>query len=117
MRAGTISSSQIVHRSFGRGLFRKRNTPLPQDDKLVVENKNGSRLPGAIPKTWCTALCLFQYRKGAAESQVTWGSMSALSPQNGLLIKPENGPGGIRTRICGFGRALCCRYTTGPGCS
>ena len=32
--AGTnaINSSQIMHRSFGRGVLRKRNTPLPQDD-------------------------------------------------------------------------------------
>ena len=31
-----------------------------------------------------------------------------------LLHRRENGPGGIRTRICDLDRVLCCRCTTGP---
>jgi hypothetical protein len=37
------------------------------------------------------------------------------SPQAKLLLhRWENGPGGIRTRICDLDRVLCCRCTTGP---
>jgi hypothetical protein len=34
-----------------------------------------------------------------------------------LLHMRENGPGGIRTRICDCDRVLCSPYTTGPPCS
>ena len=34
-----------------------------------------------------------------------------------LLHIRENGPGGIRTRICDCDRVLCSPYTTGPACS
>jgi hypothetical protein len=40
--------------------------------------------------------------------------ISAFSPQREqLLHKRENGPGGIRTRICDLDRVLCSHYTTG----
>jgi hypothetical protein len=35
-------------------------------------------------------------------------------PNKFLLHKRENGPGGIRTRICDCDRVLCFPYTTGP---
>jgi hypothetical protein len=45
-----ISSSRIIHRSFGRGMFRKRNTPLPQDDDDAVQRSSCVGRVGMI--TW-----------------------------------------------------------------
>ncbi len=42
-------------------------------------------------------------------------SLCFLPRRKFLLPRRENGPGGIRTRICGLDRVLCSRYTPGPG--
>ena len=41
-------------------------------------------------------------------------SVRSLPKRKLILHKKENGPGGIRTRICDLDRVLCSRYTTGP---
>jgi hypothetical protein len=43
--------------------------------------------------------------------------ISAFSPRKTHPSQEENGPGGIRTRICYLDRVLCSRYTTGPEAS
>ena len=57
-----------------------------------------------------------QYWRAGQQSQVTRGDyLCVLSPKRKLILhKKENGPGGIRTRICDLDRVLCSRYTTGP---
>ncbi len=56
-----------------------------------------------------------QYLPVRARSQVTKGDyLCVLSPAKLLLHRWENGPGGIRTRICDLDRELCYRCTTGP---
>ena len=64
-----------------------------------------------------SALPVFSIGKACAKVKLLGESISAFPPQMNFSQKPENGPGGTRTRICGFGRALCCHYTTGPECS
>ena len=61
------------------------------------------------------ALCLFQYlvRHMSVSSYLRRLSLRFLL--NELLHhNGENGPGGIRTRICDCDRVLCSPYTTGP---
>src|SRR5208283_3421882 len=68
------------------------------------------------PKRGVTALCPTSVLvRGGAKSSYFMGRVSLrFLPGDLLLHRRENGPGGIRTRICDLDRVLCCRYTTGP---
>jgi hypothetical protein len=51
----------------------------------------------------------------ASEVKLLWEIISAFSPtMKPILHSWENGPDGIRTRICDLDRVPCCHYTTGP---
>jgi hypothetical protein len=67
-------------------------------------------------KTWCYGtLSKISIRQSSFEVKLLREIISAFSPQRKFFSTDwENGPGGIRTRICDLDRVLCCRYTTGP---
>lgn len=65
---------------------------------------------------WCTALCPISVLalREAVSSYLERVSLRYLPNRSSPPQNQENGPGGIRTRICNLDRVLCCRYTTGP---
>jgi hypothetical protein len=64
---------------------------------------------------WCNTLSSFSISRAGREVKLLGEIISVFSLQAKLLLhRWENGPGGIRTRICDLDRVLCCRCTTGP---
>ena len=64
--------------------------------------------------TWCKHSVYFSIGQADGRVKLLEEIISAFSPHEVLLHKTENGPGGIRTRICDCDRVLCFPYTTGP---
>ncbi len=84
-----------------------------------AEMKKWLRIFGAIcqNRSVSTLSLSVLVKRSAVSSYLRRLSLRFLLKRNLLRIRRENGPGGIRTRICDCDRVLCSPYTTGPACS
>src|SRR5713226_5140144 len=80
------------------------------------ETEMAPNYPEPSKITWCKALCPSSVldRWCSVSSYLGRLSLCCLPNRTECFTNRENGPDGIRTRICDLDRVLCSRYTTGP---
>ena len=76
-----------------------------------AQRKMAPQVRSHFEVTWCKHSVHFSIGEANGGVKLPEEIISVFSPHEVLLHKRENGPGGIRTRICDCDRVLCSPYT------